>query len=71
MGCDQSKFSERGNMPLLRWDAPPGANATTALTRGPESGAASTVHPPKLCPTIPIRWRSTSRPGPRWSPASI
>jgi hypothetical protein len=40
---DQSKFSERGNVPLLRWDAPPGANATTALTRGSELGAASTV----------------------------
>jgi hypothetical protein len=38
-----AKFSERGNVPLLRWDAPPGANATTALTRGSELGAASTV----------------------------
>ena len=40
---DQTKFNERGNIPLLRWDAPPGANATTALTRGSESDRKSVV----------------------------
>src|SRR5438067_4062406 len=51
----QANARVRGRIPGLGWALPPGLIATTARTRGSTSAVARTVHPPKLCPTNPIR----------------
>ncbi len=47
-------------MPGNGFELPPGPIATIDDTRGSDSGTASTVQPPKLCPASPILSSSTS-----------